>query len=290
MRSPHPIRNAAIAAGAVAALLAAGAPAARAEGKPAKGFDDRAEFSFVVTSGNSETDTLGFKNNLGYRWERSRLEVKAGGVRANSSRRLAVGTPTDFSVESRPELSAESYFLNGQFDRKITDAFYWTLGAGWERNRFAGIQNRYIVSAGVGNIWVDGERLKFRTGYSLTGTRQEDVSATPGVNDTYLGARLTSSFLKAIGAGTTYANDLTLDENLDDTADYRGDMTNSVSVSVNSRVALKVSLQWLYDHQPASGTLDLFDAPPPDGSKIGTVSTRLKTLDTVFTTSLVINF
>jgi hypothetical protein len=55
-------------------------------------------FVAMLASGNSGTDTLGFKNTLGFGWEKSSLEIKSGGVRANSSRRSAVGTPADFRL------------------------------------------------------------------------------------------------------------------------------------------------------------------------------------------------
>jgi hypothetical protein len=143
---------------------------------------------------------------------------------------------------------------------------------------------------------VDHERAKFRTDYALSYTKEEDVVAAPDVEDNFGGFRFSSKYEQKIGTGTTYVNELVLDENLNDTSDLRAAMLNSLAVAMSKRLALKVSLQWLYDHQPAFREIDLLDAPPsppappPGGVKIGTVLDQLDTLDTIFTTSLVVNF
>jgi putative salt-induced outer membrane protein YdiY len=263
---------------------------------PPDRWQDTAELSYVVTAGNSETDTLGFKNKLWRQWEKSAFELNAGGVRANATTTttFALGTMNNFDVTEKNDsnLTAETYYLNGRYDRKIIDSFFWFVAAGWDRNRFAGVQNRYTGVAGVGNIWTDTDRRKFRTDYSLTFTKQVDVVDNPSVDGTFLGARIASSYFQKCGANTTYTNDLVLDENLDDTADFRANMINGLSVAMNKRLALKVTLQWLYDHRPSFESVDLFDplAPPPAGARTGTVLVALDELDTIFTTSLAITF
>jgi hypothetical protein len=59
-------------------------------------------------------------------------------------------------------------------------------------------------------------------------------------------------------------------------------------VVLNKRLALKVSLQFLYDNQPSFEELPLFDTA---GVDTGTaVLAELDELDTVFTSSLVMSF
>jgi putative salt-induced outer membrane protein YdiY len=247
-----------------------------------------------MTTGNSETSTLGIKNILSRAWERSGFTLTAGGTRAESTTtsRFAVGTPGSFSVTETEatQKTAENYYLNGKYDRKITETFFWFAGLGWDRNRFAGIENRYIAEAGVGNIWINEERIKFRTEYGVTFTDQEDVVEIAGDSDNWLGARFAWDYLHKFGANTTYQNLLVLDANLDDTDDWRADMINSVSVAMSEKLALKVSLQWLFDNQPSFSGAPLFDAPPPGGTLVGTVPVELDELDTIFTASLVVNF
>lgn len=250
---------------------------------------DVAEFSYVATAGNSEVSTLGFKNTLSRAWDKSSFEVKAGAVRGEATTRTrAVVSGPAIQESSTTELTAENYFFNGRCDRKITDRLFWYTGAGWDRNRFAGIQNRYSGAGGVGNIWIEEDRVKFRTDYALSYTKQENVVDAPGGDDSFLGMRVSGKYLHKLGANATYGNDLIVDGNLDETSDYRADMTNWVAVTMSARLALKVSLQWLYDHEPSFESIaDPLDLLPPAGP---TASAQLDDLDTIFTVSLVASF
>jgi putative salt-induced outer membrane protein YdiY len=269
--------------------LASGAWAQQPPAEDNDRWKDTAEFSFVATAGNSDTTTLGFKNKLLRKWSSSAFELNAGGVRSEGTvNRRAVGTSDDFRIEDDAQITAENYFLNGRYDHKLTETFFWFFGAGWDRNTFAGIDNRYTGVGGVGNVWVDRDNLKFRTDYAVTFTKQDDVVENPDVDDSFLGLRVSWNYLHKFGATTEYVNDLIVDENLDETDDFRANMINSVSVALSKRLALKVSLQFLYDHQPSLEELPLFDT---SGADTGTrVLAELDELDTVFTSSLVVNF
>jgi putative salt-induced outer membrane protein len=279
------LRGALAVATGLAALAAAGPAAAR--DKPADGWSDVAEFSYVATAGNSETATLGFKNTLGRKWGRSSFECKAGGIRTQSTTiTREVVAPSVVDETRMTELKAENYYLNGRYNRTYTVRSFWFAGAGWERNRFSGVENRYSTVAGVGTTWVDDDRTTFRTDYAVTYTKEDDVVENPDVEESYLGARLSSKYQRRFATNTTYGNDLVLDANADDTSDFRADMTNWLAASINDHLALKVSLQWLYDHQPA-----LVVVPDPDGAgPLTSESVALDTLDTTFTASLVVNF
>src|SRR5437867_5997251 len=170
-------------------------------------------------------------NTFGRKWGESSFELKAGGVRAETTTttRTAVGTgPTSFTVfESKDTaLSAESYFLGGRYDRSVSERVFWFGGVGWSRNRFAGIQDRYEAAGGFGNVWVDRERAKFRTDYALSYTREDDVVASPGARAGFAGFRLSSKFEHKLGATTIFGSELVLDENLDETSDVRGNLIN----------------------------------------------------------------
>ncbi|HXH28843.1 MAG TPA: DUF481 domain-containing protein, partial [Candidatus Polarisedimenticolia bacterium] len=250
-----------------------------------------AELSYVVTTGNSESNTLGFKNGLSGHWGKSSFEFKAGGVRAESATgaRRAVGTLTDFDVIEPPkQLSAESYFANVNYGRHVSERVLWSVGGGWDRNRFAGIDNRYMATAGFATQWFDRDNLKYRTDYAATYTREEDLVEVPGTRKSFAGVRIASDLMKGFATNAKYGNTTIVDENLDETTDLRVNMTNSLSVAINKRLALKVSLQWLYDHQPSFVRLELENPP---GTKTGTfVDAQLDTLDSIFNASLVMNF
>lgn len=258
-------------------------------------WSDTAELGWVATSGNSESSTLGLKNTLSRENEHSLFELKLGGIRVESTtiNLFAVGNATDFTREEdkTTATTAENYFLNGRYDRKITAKFFWFAGAGWDRNRFAGIDNRYAAFGGVGNQWIDTDRRKWRTDYAVTGTKQENVVDDPDFDDTFVGVRLSSSFLQKFGAHDvgSFTNDTIVDENLNQTDDWRVNMTNAVALNISTHLALKVSLQWLYDNAPSLKEVNLYD-PGDLTTPIGTVLVELDELDTLFTTALVIKY
>jgi len=258
---------------------------------------DSAELGYVLTSGNSDTNTFSFKNKLWRAWGLNRVEFNMGGLRSKATtRRFAVADDPNnltgsFEVNEENDLVAEAYFVNGRYDRKISDRFFWYAGGGWDRNRFSGIDDRWVVAAGIGNIWFDTETTKWRTDYSATYTDEQDVVDDPSFDGKFWGVRVTSSFLKKIGAATTYTNESIFDENGEESTDWRGNMINGLSVQMSTHLALKVSLQWLYDHAPASRSLDLYDINPDNGGVVqSTVTEELDELDSIFTTSLVINY
>jgi hypothetical protein len=188
--------------------------------------------------------------------------------------------------ESTTTVAAENYYLNGRYDRNITEKLFWYAGAGWERNLPAGIESKYWEAGGLGNIWSDTETVKFRTDYSVTYSQEKDVVEPPDFNGNFLGARFSWVYLHKFGANTTYGNDFTVDENLDKTTDYRGDMTNWVAVTMSQRLALKVSLQWLYRHEPS-----FTEAPDPGNvSAANPDLVQLDSLDSIFMASLVMKF
>jgi putative salt-induced outer membrane protein len=274
-------------------VLAVAVPAwAQDEEDKESGWSDAAELSFVATAGNGEAVTLGFRNTLVRTWKAATLTIEAGGLRAETTTvsRFAVGDEDSFEVleESVTAPTAENYHLHGRYDRVLSARLFWYAGIGWERNEFSGFRNRYNGVGGVGHSWFDNERAHFRTDYGLTYTQQDDVVPDPSVSDGFLGVRLGWDFLHQLTDSTKYGNVLLVDVNLDETSDQRADMTNSLAVSMSKRMALKVSLQLLYDNEPSLTSVPLVG---PDGEATDTfVSVPLDNLDSIFTVTLVVGF
>ncbi len=303
----------------LAAVVAAGGAMAQ-DDKPAKefGWFNTTDLSLVVTSGNSNTETIGFKDTLQRKWEKARFQLKVDAVRSDTADdRFAevdvAALPPGFDPANPPpgfdypfivispsrEPDVARYLVEARYDKNITDKFFWNVGGSWDRNEDAGIDNRYIGFAGLGNIFYDREDLKFRTNYALSYTDREETPTDPLKDDSFAGVRIDWEYLNKFGKNTTYENLFTGNMNLGDTSDYNLDMTNALSVSMSAHLALKVALRWQYAALPAFETIDLFVdlsdfdpalLPGPVYAQVGTEDIRKKELDTTFTTSLVINF
>ena len=290
------------AAGLLAALLFAAPAGAQQVATPgdAKAVDEKAfkadepgfyadvDLSYVLTAGNSSSKTLGFKGDVTERWGRNAVSLAAGGIRASSTAadaRYAIGTPDDFDVvvpEAQP--TAASYYGRGRYDYKLSDRLFLTAGLGWERNRFAGLDSRWVGDTGVGYILLNNDRTSFRAAAGITWTDEHDT-VEDGRNKSFVGARLGWDFQQKLFESTTFTHTLVADENLQDTSDFRVDAQFGLQVAMTKGLGLKVNWRLLWDNQPALAEVPLVTA---GGVPTGlTVVAPYKELDQGFSVSLV---
>ncbi len=248
-----------------------------------------AELSFVVTGGNTATSAFSLGTSFTRKWANDSLLFKSYILRSNSTMttRTAQGTETDFEIieEKFHRLVAENYLLAGQYDRRISKKLSGQVGLSWDRNRFAGVDDRVMFTAGFGYAWVEKARTQVKTAGGVTYTLRQYVG-----QDMASFAGLRFSFLadQKILDSSSVSTQFVFDDNLKRMDDWRFDWTNSVSASISKSLALKISLRLLYTHVPALQSLALFDL---EGLPTGLfVQVPLKNLDTVMTTSIVINF
>ena len=291
----------------------------------ARGWDNATELSVVRTGGNAETQTLGFSNTLRVRGTAHRLRLRFDGVRsrAGDERYLLVAPGVRFPPGARPdqfetvtarpplEPDVEQYFVEGRYDRELGEHFLWHAGASWDRNNDAGIRNRTIVFGGVGNTWADRETLGLSTAYGFSYTTREELEADGAKADHFVGLRINGDYRQRLGTITSVDGALTLNVSLVDRSDYSVNNTSGLAVAMTDHLSLRVSLQWLYEHQPAfeeAAILALVALRDPDGApgsgdelfetvadggvaiELGRGRLRKDGLDTILRTALVISF
>ena len=290
------------------------------------GWSNSTDLSLVLTAGNAAAQTWGFSNQLRRVRKNDRFEFDLNIIRSDTSDdrffliapglEFPVGgtpsNPANSLVKPDPTLDVATYLTSGSYQRNITARLFWNAGASWDRNNDAGILNRYIEYAGIGNTWVDSERRRVATGYGISYTDREEEKPDPEKDRRFAGARLGGSYLERFKAGTTFDNTIAANVNLSDSTDYSINASSALKVSVVSHVSLKVSLQWLYEHEPAlESDLDLVafvevinpDGIPGSGDErfrtlasggtkliVGTRDARKDKLDTLFRTALVVAF
>jgi putative salt-induced outer membrane protein YdiY len=252
-------------------------------------WDNATELSFVSTGGNASSNTFGLKASLTGTSGENEFKIEVGGIRAESERtlRTATGDPTSYVVttETISEVTAESYFLKGRYDRQLGPGFAFG-GAGWERNTFAGIRSRSSVVGGLGRTWIDSDSGRFKTDIGGTYTIEKAVEPDPDADEAFGGLRITIDAQRSVTATTDLASIFIADENLEERGDLRADWTTSVTVAISEGLALKTSLQLLYDSEPAFVSVPLVDnAGAPTGQNVRTPGDKL---DNVLTLTLVI--
>ena len=249
-----------------------------------------AELAGIWTGGNAESVTIGLGATLKRIWANSELRFDAGGTQTESSltTRTAVGTTNTFEVKekTKTEKTAELFFARGRYDYNFSKHFYALGGIDWLRNRFAGIDSRFLIGAGVGNTWVNNDNISFKTDYSFTYTFQSDVIENPFVKHNFPGLRFTYDFWYNLTASTEFESILIVDWNLDNTKDVRMDFYNALPITISEIFTLKPSLQLLWRNDPSLTEVDLI---APDGTPAGEmVLVPLKNLDSFFSLTLVV--
>ena len=290
------------------------------------GWSNDTDLSLVVPDGNSDAATLGFLDQLDYVWKDARFEFDANVVRTNKADdrfflvepglEFPVGgapsRPNTSRIEPDPEPDVGNDLIRATDERKISTRWFWNTGASWYRNDDAGIHNRYISFAGVGNTWADDKRRRFATSYGISYTDRQKKGPDPEEGRRFWGPRAAWDYTERFNVNTTFASDFGINANFTDRADYSINALNSLTVSVNRHVSLKGSIQWLFENEPAlESDLDVVayvEVLNPDGIP-GTGDERLRTvssggtkfvlgsslarrdkLDTVVRTALVISF
>lgn len=277
---------------ALAVLIAAGPVVLRGQEKKKGLFDPwaaTAEVSYVVTGGNTSTSAFSLGTTFSRKWTKDALLFRSYILTSNATTtaRTAQGTETDFTIiETRTTRKvAENYLFAGQYDRKITNGLAGQAGMSWDRNRFAGVDDRVTVTSGFGYNWIEQPRTKIKTSAGLTYTMRQYVGQAW---ESFGGFRFTLAGDQKILDSSSVATTFVFDDNLKRSSDWRFDWASSVTASISKSLALKVILRTLYANVPALQSLPLIDdLGQPTGL---TVPYPLKKLDTFLTTSIVINF
>ena len=304
---------------------AAGRAAEAAEEEPTARWSNATELSAVRTAGNSETQTFGFRNTLRRNWTSVRVRARVEGVRSRAAaeRVLRVEPGLRFRPGERPETfdtrvdrrggtsGVEQYFVEGRIEWTVSDRFFWNAGTSWDRNDDAGIRNRYVTFGGVGHTWADGEELSLSTSYGFSHTARQETEPDPARDDRFGGIRADGDYHQRVGGAVEIDSDAVLNINLLSASDYSLNLTNAIGVAMNEHLSLRVSLQHLYEHEPAledagivarvalldpdrtpgSGD-ELFETLVAGGATVdfGTGRIRKRGLDVVLRTALVISF
>ena len=290
------------------------------------GWSNSTDLNLVVAKGNADSQHIGLDNKLQRHWRRSNFQLKVDILQTNEAddRFLLIepgltwepgeDPPPGNTTVIDPPLKTEAarFFVEGKYDRKFRERLYWSTGASWDRNEDAGILNRYAAFGGFGRVWWNREDLKFETVWALSYTDRQEDAVDPEKDQRFGGARLSWDYMNKWGKLAVYKNRFKANVSLKDLGDYSLDMTNSISVNISNHLALKVSLQGLFESQPALEDVDivaqveLVDPTPLDpgngdeffrtlesgGSRllIGTGETRKEQIDSIFKTSLVVKF
>jgi putative salt-induced outer membrane protein len=216
---------------AIAAPVAAQDPKA-----PPPLWDASIGASFVGTSGNSDTSTLGAEAAAHRRWPL--WQIEATGV--------AIHT-TDDGVST-----AERYLGTFRANRKLSTLLSLTAGERVEGDRFSGISFRSITDGGLN--WA----LLRETRWTLDGITSIGVNhEVPVTGETTNDAIGVLGAVSKIVLGTTADSiqRFTYYPDFTDSAAYRMEAEITAQAAINDRLALKFGYLWRRSNDPQPGFL-----------------------------------
>jgi len=279
-----------------AVCLAADTPASAPEPVPARAWTDKASLSLVSTSGNSQGNSLGFSNEFLYKWSKASLAVNFGGVRVETTNltRTATGLNTQpggyaLTETEAKTLTSDFYFLNGRYDYKFTEHFFGFGSAGWETNKPAGLDSRERAILGVGVIWLDTAETKLRTDVGFGFTQEKPVFEPAGFDENHGTWQVSAKVEQKLWTSTLLTSEAAFIGNTKDTDDTITIWKTGLTAKLSDRLALKIGYDLAYRNKPNSVAVPVMSILNPTQS-LGVVPVPLKKTDTMFTTSLVINF
>lgn len=260
---------------------------AHAQEAPKKPWSNVTELGLVLTSGNSEAQSLNFGNKYAYAWSKAELNIDAVALRAETTARTVTNTGGVLTETETTTTTAELYALGAKYRRNITPRFFWYTGAGWLRNELSGIENRYNAGGGVGYKFVDSARHKLAGEIGANYTNEDFVFIQPDGSDSadYAAARGFLGYQFLFREGAKFTSDLEVLDNLDATDDWRVNWVNSVTANLTKKLALKASYALLYDNVPVVQPID-----DPGTPAFDPVFFEYDELDTIFTANLVLTF
>jgi putative salt-induced outer membrane protein len=199
-----------------------------------KKWKDAAELSYVQTAGNSKTATTAARNLFNYDWEKAALELAAGGL----------------GTKSRNTVTAEQFGASEKVSLKLAGKNYAFQKTAWDKNRFAGIKDRYDLGLGLGrhllNSADDNLTLEAGGGYIF----EDRLLSKNQSFGTYRGY---AKYIRTLSATANASQDLEYLGNMKDSKGYRMNAETALVASISTHFSLKTSYLWKYSNSPAAG-------------------------------------
>jgi putative salt-induced outer membrane protein len=190
--------------------------------------------SFVGTSGNSDTSTVGADFQAHRRWPLWQLESAATVVRTAND-----GTTT-----------AERYLGAVRGKRALTSTIGVTAGERAERDRLAGIDFRNIADVGLTYALVR-EPSWTLDGLTAIAWNHEEPIAGVHRNDPIGVLQVLSR--TPFGPNADSTQRFTFYPDFNESSAYRSEAEVTAQAAMNSRLALKIGYLWRYSNAPVAG-------------------------------------
>ncbi len=200
----------------------------------AKPWNIESEISFVNTTGNTRTQSLGSKNKLVYERRRASVLVDANRHAAREKGRSI----------------AENYFISEQIRWKIAKPNYLFELGRWEKDRFSGMDSRLTFGGGIGREMFRTSRNSLLLEIGVQHSWEDRKSERAERFGSTRGFGVYNLMLTGKNEFTQTAEFI---KDFHDTDAYRLNMVSSIKANVIFRMFMKISYEIKYDNEAVRG-------------------------------------
>jgi putative salt-induced outer membrane protein YdiY len=213
-------------------------------------YNSQTSLSLVLTRGNNKNFSFSFDTNQTLKIHKANtLELKGRFI----------------NTESNGEKKSEVYYSHLKYDRKIGKKAYLLSFFRYERNRLAGYNYRLALSVGGGATWIDNEKFKFASEMAFgwnneKNTQRLSIGNVNGssvwentIKASFLSSIITNNVNFQLSENAQFSLQEVLFLNLEEIKDFRLNSYLSLTASINSNLALKTSIQVVYENLPVEG-------------------------------------
>lgn len=209
------------------------APAAAEKPEPL--WTGNAALSFVSTSGNTKTTSLGLDFSFVRRPTPWGLEIFGLYNRAEDS-----GT-----------LTAERSLLGVKGTRSLNDRWDVFAGLSGEKDVFSGFERRTLLEAGVGYKAVSTDRLSLHLAAGATYTDENRVAPEPDAR--FAGAVASADLAWQISESAALTESLNYYPNFKTSNDWRMESTTAIEATLTDLLGLRLSYEYRHRNLPIDG-------------------------------------
>jgi putative salt-induced outer membrane protein len=199
---------------------------------------------------------LGLSNSSG-NTDSTNLSMTGDAVRATDLDKWAIYLNSNYA-RSASVTNTEQIRLGGRYERNFNPAYFGYGGLDLEKNRFANLEPRSMLTAGIGWHVIKSLATTFDVfgGLGYTADKYRDPMVIGGeLRDSYNYASLPlgEESTHKLTATTSARQRLVVVANLKDTGEYRATWDAGLAVAMAKGVNLTLSLAALYNSDPGLG-------------------------------------
>lgn len=208
------------------ATPAAQAEVAKTEVAP-NSYGGTAEVSSIVTNGNTKNQTTGLAMDLTYKPDPWLVNLKSKYL-------------TTISQEIQTQ---ESFEVAGRGGRKLSELFDIFIEHTYLKNRFAGLENRYVTSVGAGYFALKNDKHTVKTELLVGYTDEERTDLT---RPQFMSGGGSIFYKWQVGATSELTHETKYQPNFATADDWRLVSETAISAAISSMLSSKIS--WKYEH------------------------------------------